>query len=120
MRYFTQVGHLTSSAVSAPAENAPALLSAADGSASITFDTTINRHSRRALYRYPDCVKRYELLIPQGSGWQRIAGEDDNYMRRRELRFAPVTTDRVRLAIHEANGAGVARVYEVRLYDMSA
>ena len=51
--------------------------------AQITFDTDLGRHSRRALYRYPDCVKRYELQIPQGSGWRRIAGEEDNSMRRR-------------------------------------
>lgn len=82
----------------------------------VTFDTDINRHTRAALFRYPDCVKRYEVLIPDGNGWRRIASEEDNYMRRRVLRFAPVSTDRVRLMVHETNGAKSARVYEVRLY----
>ena len=82
----------------------------------ITFDTDINRHSRAALFRYPDCVKHYDVLIPDGSGWRRIAGEEDNYMRRRVLRFAPVRTDRVRLSMLQTNGARSARVYEVRLY----
>ncbi len=82
----------------------------------ITFDTDINRHSRAALFRYPDCVKHYDVLIPDGSGWRRIAGEEDNYMRRRVLRFAPVRTDRVRLSMLETNGARSARVYEARLY----
>lgn len=88
--------------------------------AQITFDTDINRHSRRALYRYPDCVKRYEIQVRQGARWRRIAGEDDNYMRRRELRFDAVETDRMRLAIYETNGAQAARVYEVRLYETMA
>lgn len=83
----------------------------------ITFDTDINRHSRRQLFRYPDCVKRYEVLVPQGAGWRRIAGEDDNYMRRRVLTFPAVTADRLRIVVQETNGCRSARIYEVRLYD---
>jgi len=86
----------------------------------LTFDTDINRHSRQRLFRYPDCVKRYEVLVPQGGGWRRLAGEEDNYMRRRVLTFAPVTADRVRIVVHETNGCRSARIYEVRLYDESA
>ena len=40
-------------------------------------------------------------------------------MRRRALTFAPFTTDRIRLLIHETNGARSARVNEVRLYGAS-
>jgi hypothetical protein len=85
----------------------------------ITFDTDMNRHSRRELFRYPDCVRRYEVLVPQGGGWKRVAGEEDNYMRRRVLEIEPVKTDRLRLQFHETNGARSARVYEVRLYSRS-
>lgn len=84
--------------------------------AEITFDTDINRHSRKALYRYPDCVKSYDLLAPAAGGWRVIARETANYFRRRVHRFDPVTTDRIRLEIHETNGAAAARIYEVRLY----
>ncbi len=83
----------------------------------LTFDTDINRHSRRELFRYSDCVKRYEIVIPRGLGWHAIAGENDNYMRRRVLTFAPVTSDRVRIVVHETNGCRSARIYEVRMYD---
>jgi len=83
----------------------------------ITFDTDINRHSRLPLFRYPDCVKRYDVLVWQPSGWKRVAGETDNYMRRRVLSFDQVTSDRVRIEMHETNGAASARVYEVRIYD---
>ncbi|MEZ5400172.1 MAG: FAD-dependent oxidoreductase [Bryobacteraceae bacterium] len=85
-------------------------------SVQITFDTDMNRHSRQPLYVYPDCVKRYDVLAGIGGGWRRVAGEAANYMRRRELAFTPVTTDRVRIELHETNGAKSARVYEIRLY----
>ena len=83
----------------------------------ITFDTDINRHSRRPLFRYPDCVKRYDVLVRMGVGWKRVAGETDNYMRRRVLSFQPVVSDGVRIEMLETNGARSARVYEVRIYD---
>lgn len=81
----------------------------------IFFDTDVNRHSRRALFVYPDCVKRYEVSVWAG-GWRRVAGETENYLRRRVLAFDEVETDRVRIDVQETNGARSARVYEVRLY----
>lgn len=83
----------------------------------IMFDTDMNRHTRRQLYRYPDCVKRYDVLVRQGNGWRRVGGEADNYMRRRVLTFNPLTTDGLKIEMQETNGALSARVYEVRLYD---
>jgi hypothetical protein len=89
-------------------------------SVQITFDTDINRHTRRPLFRYPDCVKRYDVLVWQGAGWRRVGGESDNYMRRRVVAFEPVVSDRVRIEMSETNGARSARVYEVRIYDGEA
>jgi hypothetical protein len=83
----------------------------------LVFDTDVNRHSRKALFVYPDCVRRYEVRIWRNGAWHTVAGEADNYLRRRVLRFEPVETDRVRVEIQETHGAKVARVYEVRLYD---
>jgi hypothetical protein len=85
----------------------------------ITFDTDMNRHTRRPLFRYPDCVKRYDVLVRQGNAWRRVQGESDNYMRRRVLRFPPVTSDGLKIEMHETNGAISARVYDVRIYDES-
>jgi hypothetical protein len=82
----------------------------------LTFDTDMNRHSRKPLYVYPDCVKRYEVFVAHGGVWKRVAGESGNYIRRRLLTFPPVATGRVRVEIHETNGAPSVRVYEVRLY----
>ncbi|MEZ5356738.1 MAG: FAD-dependent oxidoreductase [Bryobacteraceae bacterium] len=83
----------------------------------LMFDTDINRHSRKALFRYPDCVKRYSVLVPDGSGWRRVGGDEDNYFRRRIHTFETVTSDRLRVDLQETNGAAVARVYEFRLYN---
>ncbi len=84
----------------------------------IFFDTDVNRHSRRALFVYPDCVKRYDVLVDRG-GWQRVAGESDNYLRR-VLDFPEGETSGVRLEMHETHGARSARVYEIRLYRETA
>ena len=86
----------------------------------ITFDTDMNRHTRLPLFRYPDCVKRYDVLVRQGLGWKRVAGEAGNYMRRRVLYFEPVVSDGVRIEVQETNGAPSARIYEVRIYDEPA
>ncbi len=84
--------------------------------AQITFDTDINRHTRRELFRYPDCVKSYELQVPQADGWRTVAEETDNYFRRRVLHFEPVSSAVFRLHLRESNGSPQGRVFEVRLY----
>jgi hypothetical protein len=86
----------------------------------ITFDTDMNRHTCRPLFRYPDCVKRYDVLVRQRNQWKRVQGESDNYMRRRVLRFPPVTSDGLKIEMHETNGAISSRVYEVRIYQESS
>jgi hypothetical protein len=83
----------------------------------ITFDTDANRRVSLPLFRYPECVKKYEIAIPQGSGWATIVQVEGNYFRRRVHTFDPVTSNRLRLNIHETNGSPQARIYEVRLYN---
>jgi hypothetical protein len=83
----------------------------------ITFDTNANRRVSLPLFRYPECVKKYEIAIPQGSGWATIVQADENYFRRRVHSFDPVTSSRLRLNIQETNGSPQARIYEVRLYN---
>ncbi|MEO6828263.1 MAG: FAD-dependent oxidoreductase [Acidobacteriaceae bacterium] len=86
----------------------------------VTFDTDTNRRIRLPLFRYPECVKRYEIAVPQGSGWRTIAGEDDNYARRRVHAVEATTSDRLRINILETNGAPNVRIYEVRIYNEPA
>jgi hypothetical protein len=83
----------------------------------ITFDTDTNRRVTLPLFRYPECVKRYEIAIPQAAGWKTIAQEDDNYFRHRIHRIDPVTTSRLRINILETNGSPQARIYQVRVYN---
>lgn len=83
----------------------------------ITFDTDTNRRVNLPLFRYPECVKKYEIVVPQGSTWQTIVRQDNNYVRRRVHRFAPVSSSRLRIHLLETNGSAQARIYEVRLYN---
>lgn len=83
----------------------------------ITFDTDTNRRIKLPLFRYPECVKRYDISIPQAVGWKTIAEVSDNYFRRRVHRIGAVTTSRLRINLLETNGAPQARVYEVRVYN---
>ena len=41
----------------------------------------------------------------------------DNYMRRREHRFKRITADSLQLQVLATNGAPMARVFEIRVYD---
>jgi hypothetical protein len=82
----------------------------------ITYDTNCNRRVRLPLFRYPECVKKYELACATGAGWKSLASVDDNYFRRRVHEFERVNSDRLRLTIHETNGNPEARIYEVRIY----
>jgi hypothetical protein len=82
----------------------------------LTFDTDTNRRIELPLFRYPECVKHYEIAVPQGGGWKTIAEEDNNYQRRRVHRFDAVTATRLRINLLETNGSPQARVFEVRVY----
>jgi hypothetical protein len=82
----------------------------------ITFDTDLNRQAYLPLFRYPECVKRYDIAIWTALGWKVVAGEEKNYYRRRVHSFAAMESDRVRINVYETNGAKVARIYEVRIY----
>jgi hypothetical protein len=82
----------------------------------ITFDTHCNRRVRLPLFRYPECVKKYEVAIAAAEGWKTVARHDDNYARRRVHVFAPVRSDRLRITVLETNGNPAARIYEVRIY----
>jgi hypothetical protein len=86
----------------------------------ITFDTDCNRRVRLPLFRYPECVKRYEAAVFRAGEWRTIIQEDDNYFRRRVHSFDLVHSDRVRITLYQTNGAKAARIYEVRIYNEKA
>lgn len=83
----------------------------------ITFDTDCNRRHKQPLFRVAECVKRYDIAIATSGGWKTIVQQDGNYFRRRLHKFSRVRSDRVRINMHETNGAPSARVYEVRIYN---
>ncbi len=83
----------------------------------ITFDTDATRRVGLPLFHYPECVKRYEIAVSEGSGWKTIVAEDGNYFRRRVHRFDAMTASRLRINVLDTNGATEARIYEVRVYN---
>jgi hypothetical protein len=83
----------------------------------LTFDTNTGRREDFPLFRYPDCVKDYDVEAMVGGQWKKIAEGRGNYMRRREHRFEPVEAERLRLDVLATNGADMARVYEIRVYN---
>ena len=83
----------------------------------ITFDTDCNRRIKLPLFRYPECVKKYELEISTAEGWRTVARSDNNYFRRQVHDFERVSSDRLRLTVLETNGSPSARIYEVRIYN---
>ena len=89
-------------------------------SVQLTFDTNINRRIRHPLFRYPECVKTYDVAVYMGSRWQTVAEVQDNYQWRRSHSFPPVSADRVRINVHATNGSPSARIYEIRLYGTSS
>jgi hypothetical protein len=83
----------------------------------LTFDTNTGRRENGALFRYPDCVKDYDVEAKVNGAWKTIATGRDNYMRRCTHRFQPVQADALRLKVVATNGALSARVYEIRVYN---
>ena len=91
-------------------------------SAYLTFDTNLLT-KRYSTWQFkdsermpPECIRDYRLQYHDGSDWVTVAEEQNNYLRRRIHRFAPVTASRFRVLIDQTNGDPSARVYEVRLY----
>ncbi|MEA2708358.1 MAG: hypothetical protein QOF78_959 [Phycisphaerales bacterium] len=83
----------------------------------LTFDTNTGRRENLPLFRYPDCVKDYDVQAMVGGAWRTVASGRENYMRRCEHRFEAVEAEQLRLNVLATNGATMARVYEIRVYD---
>lgn len=85
----------------------------------ITFDTDVNRRIVLPLFRYPDCVRDYQIAIEEGSAWKTVASESGNYFRRRVHHWDPVSATALRINIAATNGAPAARIYSVRVYELA-
>ncbi|MFL6603937.1 MAG: FAD-dependent oxidoreductase [Steroidobacteraceae bacterium] len=83
----------------------------------ITFDCNINVRSYHPLFRFPECVKSYEVAVHAAGQWKTIAEAQDNYSRRAVHRFPRVWANRLRVTFRETNGAKTARIHEIRIYN---
>jgi len=91
------------------------------GHVQVTFDTGMNHRYRDlpGLWRAPTCARRWRLLGLIRGSWTVLAEENDNFLRRRVVRFAPVhvTALRVEFPVDEDQDAIAARLYEIRAYE---
>ncbi len=83
----------------------------------ITFDTDALKRVTLPLFRYPECVRDYSILVWKKGRWEELCTVTGNYVRRRAHRFDPITADRLRVLVHATNGAPSARIYEIRVYN---
>ena len=64
---------------------------------------------------YHETLEKYELQYWTGSDWQSITSAATEDGRSETLRFQPVTTDKIRLLITQAQGA-FSEIYEIEVY----
>jgi hypothetical protein len=73
----------------------------------------------RAILRQPqpETVRDYAVSVKTGGGeWKTVAEVTGNHQRLNRVRFAPVTTQAVRLEVRKTNGIESARLFEIRCY----
>lgn len=77
-------------------------------------------HNYPPLYRDPQCVRDYSILLRQDGRWTGAARVKDNYQRRNTVTLTPASgsfrADRLRVVIHGTNGDASAAIYEIRCY----
>lgn len=88
----------------------------------LTFDTGFQRELtltssdgiNKGIVRapQPETIRDYRLL----AGGRELVKVEGNHQRLNRHKFAPVTTDRLRIAISATNGSDLARIFEVRCY----
>jgi len=88
-------------------------------SVSIVFDTDLSNpgtcwHSGSKSPGAFNCVKSYEVEIFDGNSWMAVAAISDNFMRKRNHTFEPLTAEAIRITVTETWGDPSARIMEVR------
>lgn len=92
--------------------------------AMIAFDTDLDPQANLnpPFWKAATCARDWRLYARVDGSWQLVHEEQNNYQRRRAVRFARVPASGVKLEIlaSQATGTGAedsARVYEIRVYD---
>lgn len=62
----------------------------------------------------PQCVRDYTVEVFNGSAWVTVANVTDNFMRKRNHSFLPVTAEKIRITVNSTWGDPSARIMEVR------
>lgn len=109
----------------------------------VTFDTNLNVEIfyMPALWRFPSCVKHWRLYARTDKGWELIYEEEDNFQRKRKIKFDTIRASHIRIEAVAVNDMGnnmsnitnperlekvmpsllssngEARIFEVRVYN---
>jgi hypothetical protein len=92
----------------------------------ISFDTNLNQlHTYMpGQWKSPLCARHWCLYGKTNSGWEKIYEEDNNYQRRRKVRFDSIEASAIKLEVISTNAKESAalyeksaRVYEIRVYN---
>lgn len=72
---------------------------------SVAFDTNLNLSYTRfgTFWRAPTCARHWRIYAEIDGEWQIVYEETNNYLRRREVRFDTVTSQRLKLEIIATN-----------------
>ena len=86
-------------------------------SVSLAFDTDMVNPATSWSYKVPNpakCVKDYTVEVFDGGKWITVADVQENFMRKRNHSFAPVTAEKIRVTAKETWGDPSARIMEIR------
>jgi len=70
----------------------------------------------RRQYPMPRGVAAYDVEIQTETGWQKIVSETNNIQRWRRHVFADITSQKIRVTIHDADKIDMVGIYEIRAY----
>lgn len=84
----------------------------------IAFDNQLDLKTRErpGLWRAPECVRDWRILVADGDGWREVFAETGNYQRFRVVRFEPERTTAIRVVVEATNADPSARIFEIRAY----
>ncbi len=65
----------------------------------------------------PELVKSFSIEAKVNGEWREVAKVDDNIRRYVPLVFSSVSTDEIRISLHDTYGANDIKIYELRCYE---
>ena len=84
---------------------------------SLVFDTDMTNPGTCFGFKFegvPVCVKKYDVELFDGTRWIQIADVEENFMRKCNHNFDPISAEKIRINVHSTWGDRSARITEIR------